>query len=193
MKYIQIDIKTGRAGIEPLLAALMEVGITDTVVEDPADIDDLLNKKNEYDWDYVDESVLELRDRQPQVTVYMNDDEDGRAAAENLRHAVDGLKSAAAAGIFGEGADLGPLTVEVSIEDDSQWKDNWKEYFKPKKVGRRIVVKPTWYDYEAGRDDLVIELDPGMAFGTGTHETTTLCLQLMEDYLKPGDKVLDVG
>ena len=86
MKYIQIDIKTSRAGIEPLLAALMEVGITDTVVEDPADIDDLLNKKNEYDWDYVDESVLELRDRQPQVTVYMNDDEDGRAAAENLRH-----------------------------------------------------------------------------------------------------------
>ena len=81
MKYIQIDIKTSRAGIEPLLAALMEVGITDTVVEDPADIDDLLNKKNEYDWDYVDESVLELRDRQPQVTVYMNDDEDGRAAA----------------------------------------------------------------------------------------------------------------
>ena len=80
MKYIQIDIKTSRAGIEPLLAALMEVGITDTVVEDPADIDDLLNKKNEYDWDYVDESVLELRDRQPQVTVYMNDDEDGRAA-----------------------------------------------------------------------------------------------------------------
>ena len=69
MKYIQIDIKTSRAGIEPLLAALMEVGITDTVVEDPADIDDLLNKKNEYDWDYVDESVLELRNRQPKVTV----------------------------------------------------------------------------------------------------------------------------
>ena len=69
MKYIQIDIKTSRAGIEPLLASLMEVGITDAVVEDPADIDDLLDKKNEYDWDYVDESVLELRNRQPQVTV----------------------------------------------------------------------------------------------------------------------------
>lgn len=100
MKYIQIEIKTSRAGIEPLLAALLEVGITDAVVEDPADIDDLLNKENEYDWDYVDESVLSLRDKEPQVTVYMNDDDKGRAAAENIRHAVDGLKSAAASGIL---------------------------------------------------------------------------------------------
>ena len=89
MKYIQIDIKTSRAGIEPLLAALLEVGITDAVVEDPADIDDLLDKKNDYDWDYVDESVLALRDKEPQVTVYLNDDDDGRAAVENIRHAVD--------------------------------------------------------------------------------------------------------
>ncbi|MGN0736277.1 MAG: 50S ribosomal protein L11 methyltransferase [Anaerovoracaceae bacterium] len=193
MKYIQIDIKTSRAGIEPLLAALMEVGITDTVVEDPADVDDLLNKKNEYDWDYVDESVLELRNRQPQVTVYMNDDEDGRAATENLRHAVDGLKSAAAAGIFGEGADLGSLIVEMSVCDDSGWKDKWKEYFKPTKVGKTIVVKPTWEEYEAKSGEKVLEIDPGMAFGTGTHETTSLCIRLMEEYLKPGDKVLDVG
>ena len=55
------------------------------------------------------------------------------------------------------------------------------------------MVKPTWYDYDAEEGDLVIEIDPGMAFGTGTHETTSLCLRLMEDYMKPGDKVLDVG
>ena len=193
MKYIQIDIKTSRAGIEPLLASLMEVGITDAVVEDPADIDDLLDKKNEYDWDYVDESVLELRDRQPQVTVYMNDDEDGRAAAENLRHAVDGLKSAAAAGIFGEGTDLGPLTVEMCVCDDSGWKDKWKEYFKPAKVGKAIVVKPTWEDYEGKPGEKVLEIDPGMAFGTGTHETTRLCASLLEKYIKQGDKMLDIG
>ena len=193
MKYIQIDIKTSRAGIEPLLAALMEVGITDAVVEDPADIDDLLDKKNDYDWDYVDESVLALRDKQPQVTVYMNDDDEGRAASENLKHAVDGLKSQAASGLFGEGADLGPLSVEMSVGDDSGWKDKWKEYFKPAKVGKTIVVKPTWEDYESQPGEKVLEIDPGMAFGTGTHETTSLCIRLMEEYMKQGDKVLDVG
>ena len=193
MKYIQIDIKTSRAGIEPLLAALMEVGITDAVVEDPSDIDDLLDKKNDYDWDYVDESVLALRDKEPQVTVYMNDDDEGRAAAENLRHAVDGLKSQTASGLFGEEADLGTLSVEMTLCDDSGWKDKWKEYFKPAKVGKTIVVKPTWEDYESQPGEKVLEIDPGMAFGTGTHETTSLCIRLMEEYMKPGDKVLDVG
>ena len=193
MKYIQIDIKTSREGIEPLLAALLEVGITDAVVEDPADIDDLLDKKNEYDWDYVDESVLALRARQPQVTAYVSDDEQGRGKAENLRHAADSLKSAASAGLYGDNADFGPLSVEMSVCDDSGWKDKWKEYFKPAKVGKTIVVKPTWEEYEAKPGEKVLEIDPGMAFGTGTHETTSLCIKMMEDYMKPGDKVLDVG
>lgn len=193
MKYIQVDIHAKREGIEPVISALLEVGITDTVVEDPADITDLLDKKNDYDWDYIDESVLDLQNEEPKVTVFLEDDEDGHKKLESLLVAVEALKIKAEAGIFGEGVDLGPLTTDVSVEDDSQWKDNWKEYFRPKKVGRRIVVKPTWYDYERQEGDLVIELDPGMAFGTGTHETTSLCLRLMEDYMKPGDKVLDVG
>ncbi|MCI8610117.1 MAG: 50S ribosomal protein L11 methyltransferase [Firmicutes bacterium] len=193
MKYIQIDIHAKREGIEPVISALLEVGITDTVVEDPADIADLLEKKNEYDWDYIDESVLKLQEETPKVTVFLEDDEEGRKKMETLMVAIEALKIKAEAGIFGEGVDLGPLDVEVSVEDDSQWKDNWKEYFRPKKVGRSIVVKPTWYDYDRKPGELVIELDPGMAFGTGTHETTSLCLRLMEDYMEPGDKVLDVG
>ena len=193
MKYIQVDVHVKRAGIEPVVSALLEVGITDTVVEDPADIEDLLHKKNEYDWDYIDKNVLELQKEEPKVTVFLDDGEEGKARLESILVAIEALKIKAEAGIFGEGVDLGPLTVETSIEDDSQWKDNWKEYFRPKKVGERIVVKPTWYTYDPMPDDLVIELDPGMAFGTGTHETTSLCLRLMERYVKPGDKILDVG
>ena len=193
MKYIQVDIHVKREGIEPVASALLGIGITDTVVEDPADIDDLLEKENDYEWDYIDEEVLKLQEEEPKVTVFLEDDEDGREKLRSIHVAVEALKIEAEGGFFGENVDLGPLTVESSVEDDSLWKDNWKEYFKPKKVGRRIVVKPTWYDYEAAGDDLVIELDPGMAFGTGTHETTSLCLRLMEDYLKSGDKVLDVG
>ena len=123
----------------------------------------------------------------------MNAQPRGRAAAENIRHAVDGLKSAAASGIFGAESDFGPMDVEVSICDDSGWKDKWKEYFKPAKVGKTIVVKPTWENYEAQPGEKVLEIDPGMAFGTGTHETTSLCIKLMEDYMKPGDRVLDAA
>ena len=193
MKYIQADIHVNREGIEPVLTALMNVDIMDTVVEDPADIADLLDKDQEWEWDYVDDSVIEMQNAEPKVTVYMEDDEEGRRKLAALQGAIEELKVDAAAGAYGEDVDLGPLTVDVYVEDDSEWKDNWKEFFKPKKVGKRIVVKPTWYDYEQEEDDLVIEIDPGMAFGTGTHETTSLCLRLMEDYMADGDKVLDVG
>ncbi|MBR4861104.1 MAG: 50S ribosomal protein L11 methyltransferase [Firmicutes bacterium] len=193
MKYIQADIHVNREGIEPVLTALMNVDIMDTVVEDPADIADLLDKDQDWEWDYVDDSVIEMQNAEPKVTVYMEDDEEGRRKLAALQGAIEELKADAAAGAYGEDVDLGPLTVDVYVEDDSEWKDNWKEFFKPKKVGKRIVVKPTWYDYEKEEGDLVIEIDPGMAFGTGTHETTSLCLRLMEDYMADGDKVLDVG
>ena len=192
MKYIQADIHVNREGIEPVLTALMNVDIMDTVVEDPADIADLLDKDQDWEWDYVDDSVIEMQNAEPKVTVYMEDDEEGRRKLAALQGAIEELKTDAAAGAYGEDVDLGPLTVDVYVEDDSEWKDNWKEFFKPKKVGKRIVVKPTWYDYEKEEGDLVIEIDPGMAFGTGTHETTSLCLRLMEDYMADGDKVLDV-
>ncbi|MGD2100170.1 MAG: 50S ribosomal protein L11 methyltransferase [Desulfobacterales bacterium] len=77
--------------------------------------------------------------------------------------------------------------------DEEDWAEAWKAFFEPKKIGRNIVVKPTWCDYTAESDDIVVELDPGMAFGTGTHPTTALCIRLLEDYLNPGDSVLDVG
>jgi ribosomal protein L11 methyltransferase len=77
--------------------------------------------------------------------------------------------------------------------DDQDWAHAWKAYFWPQKIGARLVVKPTWRDYRPAADDIVIELDPGMAFGTGTHPTTALCLNMIEKYLSRGDSFLDVG
>jgi ribosomal protein L11 methyltransferase len=87
------------------------------------------------------------------------------------------------------------LTYSISYQelDEEDWAESWKKYFWPQKIGRHIVVKPTWRDYQAHPDDLVIELDPGMAFGIGSHPTTTLCLELIETYLQSGDSFLDVG
>jgi ribosomal protein L11 methyltransferase len=83
--------------------------------------------------------------------------------------------------------------VHYSHIDEVDWSESWKAYFWPEKVGAAIVIKPTWRQYETDEDEIVLEIDPGMAFGTGTHATTALCIELMETYLKKGDSFLDVG
>lgn len=77
--------------------------------------------------------------------------------------------------------------------DEQDWANSWKKYFKPQKIGNRIVVKPTWHDYEPDPDEIILEIDPGMAFGTGTHPTTAMCVSMLEKYVKRGDFFLDVG
>ena len=83
--------------------------------------------------------------------------------------------------------------VECKTIDEEDWSNSWKQYFHPRKIGSRIVVKPTWRDYDPGPDEIVLEIDPGMAFGTGTHATTANCVRLLEKYLRKGDSFLDVG
>jgi ribosomal protein L11 methyltransferase len=87
------------------------------------------------------------------------------------------------------------LVYRISYKelDEEDWAHAWKAYFRPQKIGRQMVVKPTWREYQAGKGELVIELDPGMAFGTGTHPTTTMCVAMIEKYLNRGDSFLDVG
>lgn len=193
MKYVQIDIDLTHEAIEPVVSKLLELGISDTVISDPMDVDQLINKENDYDWDYIDDSVLEQKNEKPKVTIYFEGVDQGLAKVGPIVTAMEQLKVLEEEGEFGSDVCLGSLHVTHQILDDEDWKDNWKEYFKPTKVSEKIVVKPTWYDYEKKADDLVIEIDPGMAFGTGTHETTSLCIKMMEKYMKLEDKVLDVG
>ena len=193
MKYIEVKIYTSHQGIEPLTAMLMKKGITGAVVKDPADIGSILDKEKEYEWDYIDESLLENRDQEPVVSVYFEDSEEGREKVQDLKLSIMMLKSKEMEGVFGWDANLGRLYAEDILVDDAEWKDKWKEYFKPARITQKLVVKPTWEDYEATAGDLVIEMDPEMAFGTGSHETTVLCLALMEGYLKEGQTVLDIG
>lgn len=193
MKYLEIVIETTSAGIEAVVGALMHIGITDTVVEDPRDIAELMDKKQTYDWDYLDDEILRKMEDCPKVTVYLEDTEENRALAAQIKPAMNDLQGRATAGEFGVGADFGSLAVTEKGEDDTLWKDKWKEYFKPAAISDSIVVKPSWEPYDNKDNKLVIEIDPGMAFGTGTHETTSLCVKMLEKYQKKSDRVLDVG
>lgn len=85
------------------------------------------------------------------------------------------------------------IQVKGITVQEEDWATAWKAYFKPTRVGRRFVIKPTWEEIEPGAEDLVLELDPGMAFGTGTHATTSLCLEVLDEIVQPGMKVFDLG
>lgn len=196
MKYIEFRIHASKQGIEQVTAMLMTKGIDQLVINDPADMEDILDKKNEYGWDYIEDSLKDNLDREPTVSAFFEDTPENRELVQQLKIAVMMLKSKEMEGIFGWDADLGRLYAEDIIVDDEAWKDKWKENFKPVKITERLVVKPTWEDYRGSAGEVVIQIDPGMAFGTGTHETTSLCLKMLERYLgeNPADKkVLDVG
>ncbi len=196
MKYIEFKVHATRQGIEQVTAMYMKYGITDVSIDDPADMDEILNNKNEYGWDYIEDDLKENLDREPTISCFFEDNEKNRKKVQILKELIMKLKSDELYGKFGWDVDFGRLYGEEIFIDDEDWKDKWKEHFKPTKITDKLVVKPTWEEYEPAEGELVIEIDPGMAFGTGTHETTSLCMKLMEKYL--GDaaadkKVLDVG
>lgn len=165
MRFFQLKIYTDAEGIETATAILSAIGYDNIIIENGKDIDELLQEKHLYGWDYVDESVAALKDAQPNVTLYVQTDSEVHA----IRQALTGYD------------------IEIETVDDDEWKDKWKEYFKPTRVTDRIVIKPTWEEY-AAKQEIVIEIDPGMAFGTGTHPTTAMCIRLLEKYIKPGKK-----
>lgn len=112
--------------------------------------------------------------------------------------------TAAVSGFIAEGSDIMPVLeqlklllpeadVEVVSVEQSDWANNWKKYYKPIRVGKSIVIKPSWEPYEKQDGDVIVELDPGMAFGMGTHETTRMCMELLERFVTPETTVLDVG
>lgn len=196
MKYIEFKVHASRQGIEQVTAMFMSQGIQSVSINDPADMEDILNKKNEYDWDYVEDNLKTTLDQEPTISAYFEDTPENREKVQQLKLSVMMLKSKELEGLYGWDVDFGRLYAEDITLDDEDWKDKWKENFKPSKITDKLVVKPTWEEYEAKEGEVVVQIDPGMAFGTGTHETTSLCLKLMEKYLgeEPADKkVLDVG
>ena len=116
---------------------------------------------------------------------YFSEDVNSEAAAEELAGLLRGLPEF--------GYDAGDFTISVAEVREEDWADAWKKYFKPIAVTERLTIKPTWEPYEPREDELIIELDPGMAFGTGTHPTTALCLRALEGAIAEGDTIIDVG
>ena len=195
MKYTELIIKAPRNASETVQAALLEAGFDSMQIDDPMDAVDIAEHQDLYKYDYINEEITrtaeeaESGDGAITITLYFEDNEEGRTRLSEAEKLLSGI----------EGVSF--RTKETG--DDSEWLYKWQEHFKPSKVGERIVVKPGWEDYEAADGELVIEMDPGMAFGSGLHETTSMCIKALEKDLGGSErsydpsrypiKVLDVG
>ena len=157
------------------LIAIMSMVSNNLQIEDYSDID----LKTCYG-DLIDESILNADKTIASVSVYL-------PAERSVPECIAFLKErCASVGL----TDPKLETVGVNEED---WANSWKAYYKPLKIGSRLVIVPAWEKYEAAEGELIVRMDPGMAFGTGTHETTRLVIQMLEKYTKPGCRMLDVG
>lgn len=183
MKWAEITIKTTTEAVEAITNILYEQNVGGVSIEDPKDFK--FQKKHEYDWDFVEEEIFNSGYDGVIIKTYITEERDVSDDIKLIKEKIEGLKKF--------GIDVGEAIVELSQVDEEDWANEWKNYYKPTKIGEKIVVKPTWEDYEAKDTDLIIELDPGMAFGTGTHETTSMCIRELEKYVKPESKVFDIG
>jgi len=116
---------------------------------------------------------------------YFSEDYEMEPIAAELKTLLEGLPE--------YGYDAGEFTIHVGSVHEDDWANAWKQFFKPVAVTERLVIKPTWEEYEPKEGELIIELDPGMAFGTGTHPTTSLCLKALESAIDGGERIIDVG
>lgn len=180
MDWHSIIIKTKEEALELLGDRLYDIGVKGLEI-----VDNKLSQleKENLIVDYIDENLL-VSDG-IEIICYFSEEED---IIEKIKQIQDYLQEIKNIVDIGEGR----ITQKITKEED--WANNWKQYYKPFRVGKNIVIKPTWENLDELFDhDLVVNIDPGMAFGCGTHETTSMCIELMEKYVKKENHVIDVG
>ncbi len=183
MKWSEISIHTTNEAVEPISNILHEAGASGVVIEDPFE----LTKEREDQFgeiyqlnpdDYPEEGVI--------IKAYL-------PVNSFLGETVDAIKEAINNLII-YNIDIGHNKVTISEVNEEEWATAWKKYYNPVKISKKFTIVPTWEIYQpVSSDELIIELDPGMAFGTGTHPTTVMCIQALERTVRPGDRVIDVG
>ena len=187
MEWIEVFVATSKMGLEPVEGVLYQCGLNGLMIHDEADFAEFLENPNR-EWDYVaDELVEEKQEQTTGITFFLRDNLYGREQLSQIKSALQSVKETE------KELDLGSLEVTMKNVAEEDWANNWKKYFKPFPVGDKIMIKPSWEELPAQTDKIILKIDPGHIFGTGTHETTQLCMELIEKYVKKDDMVLDIG
>ena len=174
IKWLEIAINTIPDKLDEVCAKLAAAGMDSVVIEDEQDFLSFLEQNRQY-WDYVDQELLDRMKGVTRVKFYVTDDEDGRARLEEYTRGLDCEYTAV------------PLA-------DNDWAYSWQKYYRPLEIGKRLYVVPQWLREEPVPDGRVpFYLNPGLTFGTGSHASTQLCLEGVEEQTLPGRDVLDLG
>lgn len=181
MKWCEISVQTAHEAVELIAEIFRDLGASGVVIEDPELVNDYITSGK---WDYTDIPLAaETEVVTEKAYLPVNGELEGRL--QSLRQELKILE--------GRGVSIAPGIITTSELQDEDWSDTWKQYFHTEKPGERVVIKPTWESYAPQADEVVIELDPGAAFGTGTHATTSMCIRQLEKLVEPGMTVFDVG
>ena len=182
MKWKKLTIETTTMATDMISYELSELGVEGIEVEDHVPLTEEDRKTM-----YVDLLTDEIApdDGTAKINCYLEEDQDLEEWAKKIEEKLEEIK---------EFFPIGSGKITFGETEDKDWINNWKQYFKPFRLDDNIIIKPTWEELtEQKEDDLVIQIDPGTAFGTGSHETTRLCISQLKKYIKPDTKVLDAG
>jgi len=185
VKWLELHIDTNHQGLEMVEAFLSGQGIDNVVISDETEFQEFL-QENRKSWDYVDEELLERQKGVSRVTFYLESSEEGFAKLGQVRIALSGFRA--------EHPGCGTLLLTMEDVEDKDWETGWQKYYKPMEIGRRLLVIPEWEQDSVELGERVpLILNPGLAFGTGSHATTRLCLTALEKTISDGQTVLDLG
>ena len=174
MRWIEVSVDTPAELIDERCQQMADMGAGGFVIENEEDFQAFLENNHQY-WDYVDDELEQKFAGVSRIKCYLSDDADGKAILAAIRAAFANNNN-----------------ITTAFIEDSDWENNWREYYKPIEVGEKLVVVPEWEEIpENGR--LPLRLDPGLIFGTGSHATTRMCLAALEKYCSSETRVLDLG
>lgn len=177
MDYIKARITIKKGDADVLCARLSDV-VAGFEIDDPAVIDDFVNDKDSR-WDYIEEGLYDNPDRYPTVTFYVDDSEDGAMLLARAEALLNGIE--------------GDYLMETERVKSADWENNWKEFYKPFKVGSNLYVRPSWESIDDDEGRRVLIMDPASSFGTGSHATTRLCMEQIDAMDCAGKRILDMG
>ncbi|MEE4561379.1 50S ribosomal protein L11 methyltransferase [Paenibacillus polymyxa] len=183
MLWNEITIHTSEEAVEMISNFLHEAGAGGVSIEESGS----LNKPRDTSYgQWYDRPLNDIPEGQAIIKGYFAEEVDMDSVRAQIEPRVEQLRTF--------DIDPGEVQYELKTVNEDDWANAWKQYFKPLRVSDRLTIKPTWEEYEpASEDEKIIELDPGMAFGTGTHPTTSLCLRTLESVIQGGEEVIDVG
>ena len=185
MNWNEVTIYTKKEALEPLSGVIMEMGISSFVVEDPDEILSFL-EESRATYDMVDDDLKEdIGNIRPNAKLYVSDDEEGVGLMHALTDRLAALGQQMPE-VFGD------ITVSIVSVKDEDWQYNWREFFKPFRLGEKLYIRPVWEE-TSPEGVITVSIDPGSSFGSGQHETTRMALEALEKYITPGCTAADIG